>query len=306
MNRESSMNSEAKSAEPLDMGVVTISLDTELGWGRINTGEYDDVAPRLDGGRDAIRVLISLFERYRIPATWAIVGQLCRKGRAEEDDIRNLPTTDGTFPFDHDWWRAPDLVQQITDSPVDHEIGAHSGSHLLYDSISHEQALADLESFHQWIGSIVDTQATSFVFPQNRIGNLEALQEAGFRAFRGRPPILGSEPSPTAFLPRLRGNLVDIPASLAYRGYDGRNRILQTLPNAVKVEGMKWAVRHAAHRGRVCHVVLHPKDFTCEDGKILLDGLEQWLEFVAERRAAGAVEVCTMKNIAERVTFGVN
>jgi hypothetical protein len=290
-------------AKPFDVGVVTISLDTELGWGRINSVCYDDVARRLDGGREAVRRLLDAFERYNVPATWAIVAQLCRENPPNPPDTGNVPifSDSADVPWDCDWWHAPNLVREITDSPVDHELGSHSGNHLRYDGCDKETAVRDLDCVGEWCK--VGSEPKSFVFPQNAIGHLDILADHSFLCFRGQVPHLGVEPTPTVFLPRKKGELVNVPACVAYRHDEGRNILYRNLPQVLQVTGMKAGVEHAARRGRVFHLVLHPKDFASEDGLMLLSGLESWLEFVACKRDAGEIKVWPMSTVAERAMF---
>lgn len=292
-------------AEPFEVGKVTISLDTELGWGRIDSARFDDIEDQLDHGREGIEKLLTLFNKYSIPVTWALVGQLFRKSRPNELDhgIVSLSTDSTQIPWQREWWRAPEVIAKIVDSETEHEIASHSGSHIPYDELSVEEAKRDVELFKEWSTSHISENATSFVFPQNRIAHLDVLREAGFQCYRGPPPLLGSDPSPTAFLPRRENGLINIPASIAYRQYEGRNRILRALPTSIKITGMRAAVMHAALRGRVCHVVLHPKDFMAEDGENLLSRIEDWVRFVSDKRAEGTIEVKTMRDIANMAEF---
>ncbi len=292
-------------AAPFDRGIVTISLDTELGWARINSSRYDDIEARLNQGKQAIIKLLSLFEDYDIPAMWAVVGQLCREdpGQSPETNGVQVMPEDANVPWDRDWWHAPDYIRRIVSSEIDHEIGSHSGNHLRFDCCERRQARWDLEAFRDWVYPLSTDPATSFVFPQNSPGHFAALSEAGFRCYRGRPPVLGSGPSPTAFLPRLQDGLVNVPVSVSYRHYGGRGPVMRRLPLAVKVAGMKLGVVRAARNRRVFHLALHPNDFTLADGRRLLDGLERWLQFVARQRQRGSIRVMTMSEIADRARF---
>jgi len=289
-------------AEPFETGVVTISLDTELGWGRVQRGAFEDTAARLDETKQGIRSLLDVFERHRTPATWAVVGQLCRRDPSSPPDTGEVSVVpDGTtIPWERDWWHAPDLVDAITASPVDHELASHSGNHVRYDGVSRETVEHDLRCVEQWCGG---ESMRSFVFPENGVAHLDALAAHGFECYRGRPPVLGSDPSPTAFRPRRVAGLVNVPGCVALRHYDGRHWVLRRTPLGVKRASLAAGLHHARLRGRVFHLILHPSDFTLEDGADLLATLDSFLGTVARLRDRGGIDVLTMGDVARRATF---
>lgn len=291
-------------AERFKHGVVTISLDTEIGWGSVTNGEYSELAPRYDETKDAILKLLSLFDKYQTPVTWSLVGQLFREvpdgKRPEMGGVDPVPT-EVAPPWERDWWDAPELINTIASSAVNHELAAHSGSHLVFSAANRSEVRADLSLFQELAAEY--EPITSFVFPQHGVDHLDILRQFGFEQFRGRPPMLGTEPSPTAFLPRRRSGMVDIPGSVALRHFNGRNPLLRNLPNSIKLLGLKSGVKYAVRTGRVFHLVLHPSDFTLSDGEALLSTLDSFLASVAELRAAGEVQTMTMEAVADSATF---
>lgn len=286
---------------PFNIGVVTISLDTELGWARVNSGEYSDVAARLDEGKTAIRRLLGVFDEYDVPATWAIVGQLVSP-KEPSAELERLSTIADDIPWERDWWRMPSLVDEIRSASADHEVGSHSGSHLLYDALSPDQARNDIEYFRETItGS--STDPTSFVFPQNRTRNFHVVENCGFDCYRGLAPAVGGTPTPVPFLPRRTVGLINVPLSAGYRHFGGRHPLLRTAPTWSKIEALKLGTWLAAHSGRVFHVALHPNDFTLSDGIGLLEGLEEWLNYVTRLREKGDIEIAPMGRVASRARW---
>lgn len=284
---------------PSETGVVTISLDTEIGWGMINSGAYDGLERRLDNARAGIRRLLALFDEYRVPATWALVGQLFRDREADGPTVEyDLAPADVSIPWDRDWWRAPDVIDAISDSPVEHDIASHSGSHLVYEGAPRQAVTEDLSLFR----SVAEEYepVTSFVFPQNKVAHLDAVRDAGFTCYRGRPPRLGSDPIPTVFRPRQHDGLVNVPASTAFRHYGGRSFPLRYCPDGVKERLLRLGIKRAIRKGGVFHVVLHPIDFTLPSDRRLLDGLESFLAAIAEARDGSPVQVLTLSEIADR------
>lgn len=183
-------------------GGLIISVDFEMAWAfrysRRNVNPLD-MARR---ERENIPVLLGLFEDTAIPVTWATVGHLflesCRKG--DHDWMRRIPYFDDHWRyisgdwFDHDpctdyhkdeAWYAPDLIELILRSPVSHEFGCHTFSHIdcsdskcpagvLYDEIS-----ASKEAAQKW-----GIDLKSFVFPGGTAGNYSVLKEHGFTIYR--------------------------------------------------------------------------------------------------------------------------
>jgi len=285
---------------PFDTGVVTISLDTELGWARVNTGEYDDVAGRLDEGRMGIRRLLSAFDEYGVPATWAVVGRLVDPAKPSAG-LEALPTVADDLPWDRDWWRMPSLVSEIRAAEVDHEVASHSGSHLLYDRLSSAQAREDLAYFRETVGG--PSTGASFVFPQNRTGNVDALRDHGFGCYRGLSSVTGGTPTPIPVLPRRTDGLVNVPLSAGYRHFENRHPLLRSAPVGAKVATLRVGTRLAARTGRVFHVALHPKDFALADGEALLSGFERWLASVAAMERRGTLTVLPMGEVARRAEW---
>ncbi len=89
--------------------------------------------------------MLELCEEYDIPATWAVVGHLMLEscdGRHEEH-----PAPDGWFDRERGEWTdredlrfAPDLVDALLASPVDHEFASHSFSHVLFGDAATDHA----------------------------------------------------------------------------------------------------------------------------------------------------------------------
>ena len=129
-------------------GGLILSADFELGW----AFRYSktDLYPQKMAmkSRKNIPFLIEMFDEYSIPITWATVGHLflksCKKG--DHDWMHRIPYFENDYWsyrrgewFDCDpytsWekakeWYAPDLIERILDSNVQHEIGCHSFSHI--------------------------------------------------------------------------------------------------------------------------------------------------------------------------------
>ena len=186
-------------------GAFCISSDFELNWAfkYLRSGRYD--AGKL--ARENFPGILDFFDRYSVPVTWATVGHLfletCSRdqGKPHPDMPRppffevgaNKYSEGDWYQFDpctdhqkDPYWYAPDLIQLILNSKVDHEIGSHTFSHIEFseDFCSPELASQELKKCIE-VMSKYKLKPTSFVFPSNVEGNFQALVDNGFITFRG-------------------------------------------------------------------------------------------------------------------------
>jgi peptidoglycan/xylan/chitin deacetylase (PgdA/CDA1 family) len=284
-------------------GKLTISIDLELAW-----GFWDILTPailRLSEAqeRPICDKLIELFDRYQIPATWAVVAAVLDRASAA-----GRPGNEGS-------WYAPDIIDRIRAAKTPHEIGSHGGRHVYYDRMTAAEAeddLAFIKQIHRDSGLALD----SFVFPRNAVGHLDLLARAGLRTFRGADtgwvrlaPKLGSHAGklvtfadkvlpfpPTPARAQKNGGLVDIPGSMLLPGRDGARRfILPAVSRAKLAMGLGWAQRS----GATFHVWFHPCNFYYRAEEQFAT-LEWFLARAAAEASRGRIEICTMGSYALR------
>ena len=142
----------------LNKPIFIISLDTELIWGHIEYSSYEAVRLMKSDYkkvRGCINILLNLFEKHNIPATWAVVGHLFLDHCENEDGMphKDMPR------FKEDWYysdpctdikRDPlyygkDIVEKIMSNQIEHEIGYHSFSHVIFSECSREVAEAEIK-----------------------------------------------------------------------------------------------------------------------------------------------------------------
>jgi peptidoglycan/xylan/chitin deacetylase (PgdA/CDA1 family) len=259
----------------MSTGQVVFSLDFELGWGHRETrpAYVDELRARGSLVRERITELIELFERYDIPATWAVVGKLVEPG---EDPM----------------FHAPDLFETLLDSQPDHEIGLHSYAHKFYNRLSEPDAREDLklgiDSLAEW-----GIQTCSFVFPQNKINHVNLLNNMDVECYRGgKRDLKSSFPqgilNPETFARSVtRSEPIYVPVSmyLAARRPKWYRRWYAHL-------GLKTAVR----RGEMIHYWLHPHNIITDDK--LFSGIELLLKKVKCLKSARQLEIKTMSEVA--------
>jgi peptidoglycan/xylan/chitin deacetylase (PgdA/CDA1 family) len=186
---------------------VSISADFELAWAfRGRTLEYRESKAR--NGRANIKWLLNLFDMYNIPITWATVGHLflenCSnsEGRAHNNMPRPLFNDQWKGDWykhdpcsnyhDHPHWYAPDLIQLILNSKVNHEIGTHSFSHIDFSSNTSSRELVQSEILKCIkVMKPYGLSPKSLVFPFNHMGHQynDLLYKLGIIAVRHRDSI---------------------------------------------------------------------------------------------------------------------
>jgi peptidoglycan/xylan/chitin deacetylase (PgdA/CDA1 family) len=285
-------------------GKLTISIDLELAW-----GFWDILTPEIlrqseSAERPICDALLELFDRYAVPATWAVVAAMLDRASAQGRPGREAS------------WYAPDIVERIRAAKASHEIGSHGGRHLYYDRMSAAQAQADLDfvaDVHRRNGLTL----ASFVFPRNAVGHLDLLARAGFRVFRGPDtgwarlaPRLGASAGrvvtfadkvlpipPAPARPQAYGGLVDVAGSMLLPGRDGARRFI--LPQVSRAK-LAMGLKRAQRSGETFHFWFHPCNFYYRREEQFAT-LTWFLERAAEEASRGDIEICTMAAYAQSV-----
>jgi len=303
------------------MGTVVLSADAELGWGFHDLAEPP--GDRLENARWGWQQLLTLCDRYEVPATWAVVGHLLLRDCDGWHEDHPAPPRWFARERGHD--RLPrklrfgdGLVTAIQDASVDHDIGSHTFSHVVFGDPGTTRQLA-----HAEIERSVEVAAErgldvdSFVFPRNRVGYRDALPAHGIRCYRGpRPAVEGiasgtgvvgklarvtvSDAGPPLVEPTVDAyGLVDIPASLFLFGFEGpARRIAEPIVGDPIVTQARRGIEKAAREDGIFHMWLHPNDLTGPDD---VRRMEQVFTLLAEARRRSAVEIRTMAEVATDV-----
>ena len=298
-----------------DQPTFIISLDTELLWGYAGYPSSKAVSLMKSDAkkvRGCIDALLNLFEKHNITATWAVVGHLFLDHCECKDDIphRNMPM------FKEDWYSADpctdiqrdplyygkDIVEKILSNRIEHEIGYHSFSHVVFSECSREVAETEIKEGVKLAKGFGIT-LKSFVFPKNKIGHVAILKENGFKIYRGEN--LGRHDPSQSFLirkfdggidkmiaptaePKWIDGIWEIPSSMCF--CDPQIK-LSLLPKA------KMGLYRAIRSKKVFHIFLHPHNLLLYPS--LKDDLDKFLGIVARKRDEGKVEVMTMGEFAE-------
>ena len=282
-----------------------MSADFEMAWAwRYSKGGEDAVAIGVHE-RNNIPELVRLFEKFNIPITWATVGHLflsdCYGGHEKaHPELTRIPYfTNRVWEYEQgDWyeddpcsnvesdpaWYAPDLIRQVMDSKVAHEIGCHSFSHLdCTDARCPEKVMDDEITECVRLAREWGIDLRSMVFPGGTNGNYAVLAKHGFTNYR-----------------------VNSKWDLFY---PEKNKFgLWSLPSSATIEnaGFGWTPEYYAKRyrkfidkaiktGTVCHLWFHPSiDKFC-----LREVFPEVLEYARKKADEGDLWIATMSQMAD-------
>ena len=297
--------------EEINKPTFIISLDTELIWGSVIYPPSKAVS-LLKGddknGRGCVGSLLNLFEKHNIPATWAVVGHLfldhceCEDGIPHKDMPRfkeNWYSADPCTDIQRDpLYYGKDIVEDILSNRIEHEIGYHSFSHVIFSECSREVAEAEIKEGIK-LAKEFGITLKSFVFPRNKIGHVDVLKENGLKIYRGEN--LGRRDSNQSFLirkfnggldkmiappvePKWVDGIWEMPTSMLFCDPQFK---FSVLPRA-KI-GLYLAIKSK----KIFHIYLHPHDLLRYSS--LKYDLDKFLGIVAKKRDEGKIAVMTMQ-----------
>ena len=301
-----------------------LSLDCEGKWGLA-----DMLRPRhhrqLTNSNlvGAYRLLLDMFARYEIPATFAFVMALTLSNEEKERfpvlDRRQNP---GDPWLEHYWrcledglsqgWHVPETLELVRDAGV-HEIASHSFCHRPLGNGSIDPKGAAEELAHaDAAAALKGLKLRTLVFPRNEVGNLRTVRSAGYLGFRSRlAPPRGKAGRFAALLnefvvkpsPQQPDDLVeDLVAIPSGRFFNWRFGLRRLVPPAVTRARWHNQLEQCSLNGGVVHLWLHPHNLITGPGtaRVLADVLED----VARFRDRGLVQVMTQRDYCEQSLGG--
>lgn len=276
---------------------VSISADFELNWAfRSLPAEQRD---RLGiAERDNVPYILDLLNEYGIPVTWATVGHLflsscSREGKHAHPEMPRPPANplwqgdwykhDPCSSLDRDpLWYAPDLVEQVLQAKVRHEIGSHSFSHIDFSAQTSDRELVEKEM--QQCADLMTPlglKLRSLVYPFNHMGHHyhDLLHRLGIIAVRHRDDKIR-----LSYPVRSAAGVYQIYESMNLRSpnlYDYRNKA-------------ELFIDHAIQHGLSYHLWFHPSD----PRPVFQKEFQQILRLIQQEREAGNVWTATMADLA--------
>ncbi|MBS3781858.1 MAG: polysaccharide deacetylase family protein [Candidatus Thermoplasmatota archaeon] len=172
-------------------GVLTLSIEVELAWGLKEGGYYLCLSKERKRETEILESILELCEQNKIPITFDFVGHLLLEkcdGDHNHGHQQGWFDEDPASDVDKDpLWYAPDLLDRILDSEVEHEIATHTFSHLWVDEISPEVLRWELEKVNEIHDKLGIKRPVSMVAPQNRVPPYEPLRVSGIKVLRRCP-----------------------------------------------------------------------------------------------------------------------
>lgn len=294
-------------------GQFVISLDTEMSWGSFDTAGVEHHEQAYRNTREVIDGLCSLFDTYEVPATWALVMHLfddCDGNHVLSsphfDSDSSIPCTTDT---DRELWYAPEILDRIRSTTVEHEIGLHGYTHLILgaDGCTRSAAQSEVEKALS-VANHHGINPETYVFPRNGIGHIDILRDNGLQFFRGvdarwyERRLSGPLKKPLRFVdealkwtppvvsPRERNGLIELPGSQILRPSRGP---WQYTPANSQLSRAKRGLDRAAQTGKVFHLWFHPFNLGISP-TYHLSLVEKIVSYAAKLRDRGEIEICTI------------
>ncbi len=308
-------------------GIFCISIDYEFAWGYADTPLSDADKKRIEKEVDIVNRLIILFQKYNVPATWAVVGHLLEKNCSWNG---NMPHPEYPRPiyvnekndwfFQHPkkekkddvlWFDSKKLIEKIAQSKINHEIGSHSYAHLLYnEKTTQKKAIdVDIENMER-VHIDNEFSSLSFIFPRNVEGYHKKLEEAGVKYYRGNSKKWYDKLPGLAyrlghlvdyFLPGVRttvpqihnSGLINIPESMLFLGRNGMRKIITPSKMLRKARS---GLKKASQRKEIFHLWFHPSNFSY-DTETQFAVFEDILREAVQLREKKDLNIMTMSEI---------
>ena len=291
---------------PLQKGIIVFSADFEMAWAFRYSKKQKQNAVKL-GLRERfnIPVLVNLFEKYNIPVTWATVGHLFLKSCNKKSSIPHPEMLRPDYFENKNWnysvgdwydsdpctnyekdpaWYAPDLIENIINSKVNHEIGCHTFSHIDFSDKNCNDKLAEAELIRCiQLASDKGINMKSIVFPGGTLGNLKTVSKYGFITYR--KPMKYDVDIPVVD----DHGLVMLPSSF------GLDKDPYGWNEKTHLSILKKYIDVVNASKQVCHFWFHPS----MNEWYLKNVFPSLLKLVNQEREKGNIDVKTMAEVAE-------
>jgi hypothetical protein len=301
-------------------GVVTLSMEIELGWGVHDVDGTTHLSPDGQAERAYLGRLLERCDDLGMPITFDVVGHLLEEacdgthdGPHEDGWFENDPGTDHrTDPL----FYAPDVPVEIQARETDHELCTHTYSHVLCNEVSPETVDWELETAQRDLEVLTGSRPVSFVPPRHSRPPADVLRESDLeivrvsvdtsgngRLARFHELVIGPHPE---FEPSIADGVVEtpctsypsLPSATLPAGQRQPAAPFRTIPVRVRQHLQRRYLSRTLDRtvqtGGVCHLWCHLYDLANEYQWPIV---ESFLEELAARRARGEIRVLTMAEL---------
>lgn len=306
-------------------GVVTISMEVELGWGVHDID--DDVHLSEDGGpeRASLQRLLDRCGEVDVPISFDVVGHLFESTCAGHHDgpHRNgwFDADPGTDAETDPLFYAPGMVAAIRDRATDHELCTHTYSHVPCAEVTPETVVWELKRSQDRLETVTGSKTNSIVPPRHSRPPAAALRGADVEVMRmsrdssgdgslarAKELVFGPHPiqEDPVFVDGVLETYCTTYPSLTASTLPAGQRPALTMFRSVPVRVRQYlhrrylnrAVDRAVATDGYCHLWCHLYDLANEyQWPVVRD----FLGDLARRRDAGEVRVLTMTELNDHV-----
>jgi len=307
------------------VGTVTLSMEVELAWGSHDKpGADDNLSPDRSAETATLRRLLARCADCEVPFTFSVVGHLfesnCRNHGKTPHPTGWFDADPGTDVETDPLFYAPDLIDEIRTSPVDHEFATHTYSHVLCDEIDDDVLRWELDRALDRHADAGLANPRSFVAPRHRQVDRALLSEYGIETIRtpfdgygawpGGPPgtaawILGRRHptgTPTEADGVLETRCTTHPSLTAQHLPQGQRPphiAFRAIPRRVRerihARYLRDATERAVARDEHVHLWTHLYNLANESQ---LSVVTDYLEFLADQRDRGRITIETIADLA--------
>lgn len=304
---------------------ITLSVEVELGWGVVQFDKLDVLSPDRQAETEALARILDLCDELGIPITFNVVGHLLRNGPLSSYDggheagwFDNIPRTG---PEEDPEFYAPDLVEQIVKSSVNHEICTHTFTHVESAKVSPETLRWEFDRVFETHEQFGLENPVSLVPPRHSPPEKRILKEYGIDIVRmsrahapdeteasnklelGKDILLGNQPD-TA--PRLVDDIVEtyctrypsLTAPFLRSGQKDPHPVFRAIPQSVRQRlhrrNLGVNLDRAIKEGAYLHVWTHLWETANE---VQLSLIENILRQMAAARDEGTIRIRTMQEL---------
>lgn len=278
-------------------GNLIISLDFELHWGAAEKWDLMEKKAYFDETIKSIPIVLNLFKKHEIHATWATVGFLFAKDKSQL--LKLCPIDKPTYKnktlsyynlidenkigideVDDPYHYAFSLIEKIIKTP-NQELATHTFSHYYCNEQGQNelQFEADLKAAQKIAKDNFNVVLKSLVFPRNQYNSkyLTIAKKNGIEVVRTNPNVwFWKSKSRVIFIARALDTLFSIsktltfdnilqnkreilllPASRFLRPYSKKEKYIQKR----KINRIKSEMTYAAKNNRNYHLWWHPHNF---------------------------------------------
>jgi hypothetical protein len=170
------------------VGTITISVELELGWGMHEKDQFSHLSEDRASETRTLQRLLDIADEYEHQITFPVVGHLLHDSCSGHHE----------GPYPDDWWSedpgtdeqtdplfyAPELVREIQNRPVEHEITTHTYSHILADKHPGELLRNELSKVEDVYSKFGIPTPTSIVMPRHQQPDYSILADHGIETIR--------------------------------------------------------------------------------------------------------------------------